>query len=343
VPLILPLLLASLAHAMILPLKLPHLTADCRVLDLMGALLQEFPGDHCVFLPDGGLISASQQGLRRFDHHDQLLWDVPGLFHHSVALSTDGKRVLVLGSETLGPTEKRLRHDIVLIYDLNGKELHRRSALPILAQAGRPALQWEMSPSHRELTKSSGEVSHFNSFYEIPPGAPLTPKLRGARYVVNGSGSGVFFLTEDLQELRHHFMADSRTHSAHDAQVTPTGRLLLFHNVNRTPNGVIYSAVREFDLATGRETLEITSNPKGLFFGRFAGGVQWLDADLTLFSDNLLGVYLHSRKRGLLGVHRYVHWRRGGTVIGVNRVRNEDLSAFLKARSARPALPSPRD
>lgn len=60
------------------------------------------------------------------------------------------------------------------------------------------------------------------------------------------------------------------------------------------------------------------------------GGVQELDRDRWLFSDNFNGVFLYShRRKKLLAFLREVH-QVDGRNIPLQHVRNVDLTEFLK-------------
>jgi len=309
------------------PWKFPHLLADCRVLSTEGVLLRRFPGTICHYLPSGDYFSASPTGLRAFDRQDVLKWEIPGYFHHSLEFTADRTRLLALGSAVYDEQGIMHREDIVMVVSLAGEVLHRRSARELLKLGGgEPFVGYVMPSFYQKLTGAVQEVSHFNSLHAIPPALKT---MGEARYVLNGAGHGTYLLNEDLSQVIGRVVMDAQYHGTHDAQVTERGTLLFFNNQVRTGTQM-YSAVQEYDLRTKKVIRDATGEPRGLFFSRFGGGVQELDRDRWLFSDNLNGVYLYShRGKKMLAFLRELH-QLDGRDIPVQHVRNVDLTEFLK-------------
>ncbi len=323
-------LLTTLAGAAA-PWKYPHLIADCRILTTEGVLLRKFPGVLCAYLPNGDFFSASPGGLRAFDKEKKLKWEIPGYFHHSLEFNHDRTRLLALSSNIYEENGVRYREDVAMVVSLAGEVLHRVGTRELLKAGGGELHDTIMVPHIQKQTGAVKEISHFNSFHEIPTSLKRPHPVWGmARYVVNGAGHGTYLVDEQLKQVALRFVADPQYHGVHDAQITSEGHLLIFNNQVREGTQ-LYSAVQEYDLRTKRLRREVTGEPRGLFFSRYAGGVQRLDEDRWLFSDNLHGVYVWShRQKKLLVIRRELH-RLDGRDIAVQHVRNVDVSEFLAA------------
>jgi hypothetical protein len=124
------------------------------------------------------------------------------------------------------------------------------------------------------------EVSHFNSFYEIPKlkvKSPL-PEVKEGNFIVNGRGDGLFILSPDFKTLlRHIDLPQSLNHQVHDAQILEDGRLLIFNNLTKESNSLRpISSIQEIDLAKNKIIFEFTGTPKGVFYTKVGGAVQKL-------------------------------------------------------------------
>lgn len=266
------------------------LVNGCHVFDHQGEQKKSFPGNFCQFFDDGSFISASPHGIRLIRPGSQIKWEIKESIHHQVNLSPDQKRVLALSSNFVQQGEKWLREDKFLVLSLEGKILQQQVASAFIG-----VLKKKLPYNERELT-------HFNSFYEIPPlstARPLPEYLKAGNYIANSYKLGTFILSPDLKKVLHHFsLPQSENHQVHDVQVMENGNILLFNNVvagSREDNA--FSAVQEYDPVTKKLVLDITATPKQMFFSRHCGGVQRLDKDLILFSHMVNGTYLYSIKR----------------------------------------------
>lgn len=271
----------------------------CRISDSLGNELKIYPGLHCALLGNGDALSAGLEELRYITKVGDVLWQIPGSFHHQVNLSHDEKNVLALRSIIKSfQNEEDKRFDALSVYDLNGKVLKEIEATEIFRQANQAALEKKFF--WLKDAKVYHEGSHFNSFHEIPPltaGKKYPSYIKAGNYVANSLRQGVYILDADLKKVLFHFqIPTSVNHSIHDVQVTTEGRLLYFNNTARpsTPERP-FSTVEEMDLNTMKVVTEIKSNPPELFHSVFCGGVQVIDADTIMFSHQIAGVYFYSR------------------------------------------------
>jgi hypothetical protein len=260
-----------------------------------------FPGTYCLFLEDGTYISSTVNEIQRIGKNYEVIWKIPGLFHHQLALTPDKQKILALNSEVVIKDKKRIRIDKLMMISLKGEVLHEALSDDLLRQAKveRPAI--DPGPVFATEMKVDLEVSHFNSFYEIPKlkvKSPL-PEMKEGNFIVNGRGDGLFILSPDLKTLlRHINLPQSLNHQVHDAQILEDGRLLIFNNLTKESNSLrLISSIQEIDLAKNKIVFEFTGTPKGVFYTKIGGAVQKLDEDNYLLIHPYLGSYIYSKKR----------------------------------------------
>ncbi|MFL5784914.1 MAG: hypothetical protein ACJ76H_09915, partial [Bacteriovoracaceae bacterium] len=188
--------------------------------------VKTYPGKLCIFLSDGSFISATDTSLKKFSPARELVWEIPGHYHHQLNLSPDNKRILALSSEIVLRKKVRERDDVLLVIDLNGKILNRMNAREYVLREGLELLNWEKPPELR-VVNAEIETTHFNSFYEIADNAYASsvPYMKPGNYIINSVDLGIFILSNDLQNvLAHHLNFDH--HHLHDVQVSPDGNFL---------------------------------------------------------------------------------------------------------------------
>jgi hypothetical protein len=317
-------------------LKNDQLVAGCVVFDGDGVVIEGFPGQMCIFFENGSFIAANEKAIRFFNRLDEVVWEIKGNFHHQLNLSEDGERILAMGSIAFSHDKKMFQSDSFLVIDLNGKILHQQDARAILDSTHKDWLGWELPAWKLEVSPASFEISHFNSFYEIPtiPKDKETSVFKKGNYIINGLAQGIFILSPDLQEvLFSSFLSPSFGHYVHDVQVNKKGHLVFFNNLSKGSDFIhAFSSILEYDLQNEEVVYEFTAQPKHMFYSQACGGVQELDEDRILFSDHLVGVYILSRsKNEITQSFRTIHFRNGVNE-PVQQVRQMDLRSFLVSR-----------
>lgn len=254
-----------------------------------------FPGNQCVFLPDGSFISATSHSLKRISPALAVLWELPGHFHHQLNLSPDRSRLLALSSEIISEEGKKYRGDVFLVISPEGKILHRKTARSILEEKNVPRLKGWPRNEEVQILNADEEISHFNSIYEIPENSQSGNSwLKPGNIIVNGNGQGIFILSADLSAVLYYLdYPPSRWNNLHDVQVTEKGEFLIFNNMV-FDSGSVYSAVEKFDPLKKKLTWRFTAEPKEMFYSATCGGVQEL-GDLIFFSHVTVGGYVYSR------------------------------------------------
>ncbi len=338
------LLLSGLFSFNVVAVDLPflqtmHLINGCQLFSITGEVAARFPGTICIFLEDGSFVSASDTHIRYFSKDDEVLWEHPGHFHHQVNLSPDRQRILALSSDFEGAT----RQDKFLVLDLKGRVLFSQTSLPILRQAKVSPLRYNIRVP---IGKVDLEVSHFNSFYEIPK---LTTKglpdyLREGNLILNSLELGVFILTPDLKKvLFHTTFPNSQLHRVHDVQVTGNGNFFYFNNLVFAGQAAYvpvagsifsnnYSAVHEVRPRTYKVVRSFQAQPKETFYSWISSNAQQLTEDLWLFTHHLNGTYIYSHSQAKIVLFAPgTHFQESG--FGPSQqVRAENLTGFLRAR-----------
>lgn len=265
-----------------------------------------FPGARCLFLEDGSLISSSDHSITLISPAHKVVWDKPGIYHHQINLSSDGKRILTLKSEVVERDGKKVRDDVFEVLDMSGRVLFTRRAVDVITEAGEKLVRESASPILRDL-KADEESGHFNSIYEIPENrlSKSAPALAAGNIIVNSLWVGYFILTPDLKKVLHHRkLTTSYTHEVHDVQVTKDGRILLFNNFRVSPGEKIvpHSAIQTYDL-DGKLTFDYHAKEKELFYSPTCGSVQDM-GEYFFIGHIVMGGYFYSKaqKKILLAV-----------------------------------------
>jgi hypothetical protein len=319
------------------PLSQFSFVNGCRIYDSKIKLLKSFPGERCLFLENGDFISSTATRVSYYAKNLEVKWTFENVFfHHQMNLSHDKKHILLLGSEVLVEKEEKVRSDLFIVLGLDGKLFKQMPFLQLIDKKSSDLSRINVPDKFLKPSGSTAEVSHFNSFHEIPPLTPSGQKVKGigaARYIVNSLELGIYFLDEELKLVSHLKYADSFQHFVHDVQVLPSGRLLLFNNNNSAAKTWKrrFSSIDEFDLQKNKITFQVTAQPREFFYSRICGGVQQLTPDLLVISHNLSGVFVYSKKqKKIVFSSDELHQGPGGVPAGAQEIKLFDLTSFLK-------------
>jgi hypothetical protein len=310
-----------------------QIVVGCRVFDLKGAVLKVLPGDYCLFFDDGRLLSRGFYGITMFNKDSQKLWHIDGYFHHQMNFNQDKSQILAIGSALVERNKKKIKIDKLMVISFEGKILHEVTSEDLNQQAKlveniRDAGSIVLSQMNTGL-----ELTHFNSFYELPKfkKLKLPQYLYDSSFVVNGRGDGVYFLSADLKKLnKHFFLKQAFEHETHDVQLFEDGIMLFYNNLMpgfvRDVKG---SAIQEMDLASEKIVFQFTGKPMTLFYSEVSGGVQRLDADHLLFSHLVAGSFIYSRSKKEIVWFSFNTHKHGPSFVAVQQVKSMDLRSFL--------------
>lgn len=301
-----------------------QIVVGCSVLDLKGELIKTLPGRLCQFFENGSYLTAIEAKLKLIDKNNSVLWEIPLVAHHQMEMSADRKRVLVLARSKVTIKKKELEQDVFHVVNLEGKILHETTAAELMKQANR---------KEEELTNK--ELSHFNSFHEIPPlenTDSLPDYIRAGNFVLNARFLGTFFVSSDLKKVLHFLpLKNSHLHNTHDVQVLSSGKLLYFNN-RKAENNVqeLSSSIDLYDFSSQKTESLFEGIPKQIFFSPDGGSVQQLDSEHIVFSHFLSGTFIYSlRDKKILSNIYKTHFAQG-TFFPVQNAKVQNLHAFLK-------------
>ncbi|MES2526076.1 MAG: arylsulfotransferase family protein [Bdellovibrionota bacterium] len=339
---ILALLLLSTAYADSLktePLLVPPLDwkkyqfqANCTIFDIKN-VKKVYPGDICHFLPDGSFISINMVSIRKFSPTKKVLWELPGHYHHQINSGPGNKSIFVLKSEITVKAGKRVRDDVFVNLDLDGKVIHQSSALKILKQAGVTPTEYAEAEILTRL-HANYETSHFNSIYEIPENkySKKYEWMKAGNIITNSYSLGIFILSPNLQKVIYHKeLPFSNDHEFHDVQVTEKGEFLLFNNYRKAQGerDIPHSAIQKYDPVTDLLTFEFMPLNKELFYSPACGGIQEFP-EFIFFSHITNGGYFYSKKEKkiILGLPGFAGDSRA--LVHTQQIKIVDVREFLR-------------
>lgn len=285
-----------------------HLYYGCEIYDVSAdaktgkriapKALRKFPGELCLFQRDGSVVMTFRDRVAKFDAQMKELWSYPTRAHHQINSSGDGSEILVIGSEVVDVGDKRsgkARGDLLLILNQDGK-LKRSFSLfearkQFLPKAWRDAVarRFPMIWNVERFQEVKWEVTHVNTFYEIPKnalaeGPNSISAFRAGGYIVNDISLMLTFVVDrDLKKiLWQKALRSEGWHMTHDTQVLSNGRILFYDN--GTPERP-YSQLVEHDLVSGSDTWTYPKKFDKSFYAKRWGGLQILDSGNVLFTD----------------------------------------------------------
>lgn len=318
-------------------LKSLSLINACRIFTLEGKHIKTYPGQICIFLDDGSFISAHEKMIRRISKDNEILWEMAGHFHHQVNLTPDKQRILALSSDaTIGAVEKQ-RQDKFIIFSLDGKILHEQKADFLFKEANVPFKELPLPSALARQMNARNEISHFNSFYEIPALTNKSPApfIKTGNIIVNSLEFGLFILSPDLSKVLHHTLfKNSLDHHVHDVQVNRNGNFIYFNNLASgisESEKILYrhSEINEIHPLTHRIVNTFSGSPKQLFHSAICGNIQELSNDLWLFTHFLAGTFIYSKSsRKILASVSETHIE-GERFMPSQQVTAQDLTKFF--------------
>ena len=334
--LILGLLVTANSYAVNFPNSTNYIVNGCRILGPDEVERKILPGERCIFFDNGDFISSTMTTIRYYTSKNEVKWELKGLFHHQMNLSSDQRRILVLGS-VHGST----RHDSANLHaqlNIVGIDGQIERSLDFSAALEQFRLQSHaIINSNRDPVPVNQQGIHLNSFYEIPAikdGVKVPSYIQPGNFVINGLVQGVFIIDKDLKKIIGHWVSPfSVLHNIHDAQVTAAGKLIYFNNMSAHSRlGNTYSSVDEVDLMSNKRILEVKTNPAGLFYSPHCGGVQVINNDLVLFSHVVAGYHVYSREKKSIIFSSHAPYLRGAQLTAAQQIKQYDLTNFLKQR-----------
>ena len=314
----------------------------CDIHNTQGKKIITFPGSLCAYKDDGSVVYTSSEKLSMVNSQDSVLWEKKGFFHHQIKWSSNKKNILAIDSDFYEMNKKKYRTDVLVIYNEDGTLNKKILATDMIKQVEKGFHiqdgRWFYSAKFNE---TAGEVSHINSFYEIPQHSNTTKikQIPPGGYVVNGLYDGIFILDSDLKKVLYHFKFPFTVDNLiHDVQVTNRGTFLMFVNVfNPTPgkpSGYPYSAAVEYDPFTNKILWKFTAVPHEIFYSPATGGVQELDENTVLISVFVKGFFIINKKDNsmLFPYNVYRNIENSFGITSYQDIKLYNMESFFKKR-----------
>ena len=292
------------------------LVEGCRVLDMNGNDVQQFPGFMCVFNEKTGeIISAQKDQLVMFNKHNEIKWKRDLLVHHDIRITPDNN-ILALTYETHEFMGRKVRFDGIELISPDGKTIKQWSVyehLPVMAGIISNALNMQELPlSYKEAGsveayikqepkrffhkipsakwKGIVELTHLNSIQVIPQ-TPLQKKderfAAGNWLLSFGNYSFVAIMNPATFEII--WINYQTKFGIHEPSMLANGNILIYLNSSFGDWGRQYANVIEFDPLTSDVVWEYTEDPPEKMKSPGLCGVQRLSNGNTLITDNTHG------------------------------------------------------
>ncbi len=306
----------------------------CTIYNEKMEILRNYPANICVFFPNGNYLKSGTDGLSMRNSQNEPIWSMKGVFHHQINLSIDNKHILAMTSVIAKSEDEKVRYDKLVVIDLNG-HLERAYDFSEHAQYLGKKLPGLWAPSGVEPVK--WEMSHFNSFYEIPQNKIKSSSFKQGGYIANSLFFGIFVLDKELKNVLFHFSYNNaQDNYIHDVQVDKNGYLMIFNNKNAVgKNQDTYSSIDIFDPIEKKILYKFSSKPRQMFYSDYCGGVQRLENGEILFSDFRNRFYILNRKNEIKRYFETATIDGDGRFImrPLQQVKQFDLTEFLKNNS----------
>lgn len=244
---------------------------------------------------DGGSpvrIHDDARYIARYDWNGKLLWEKRYRVHHDIEERPDGNLLtLTFERRQLPEIEPGIdiRDDYLTLLSPTGERLEARSVLDAIKRSG-DVFKLEVLPQHQS---SLGGELYMDIFHTNAVQTQRDPNLaaRNPFYVV---GNVLVCFRHQDRIAMYDWQADKwiwawgagELDGPHDAQVLPSGNILVFDNGFRRRN---YSRVIELDPLQKKIVWEYKADPPQSFFTRSKGSAQRLPNGNTLIAESDAG------------------------------------------------------
>ena len=275
---------------------------SCKIFDKAGSqLFKWLDGEElCLFLPDGGVISQTQLGMKRFDNKNKILWTQNGYFHHRLILSKDGTKIFTLSAKSHNFLGKKIRTDTAVAIDFKtGKVLAEFDVFDHFYElATEEQFHIRRASYQNSFFNYDFETTHANSIFELPnnPLAQKNSAFKEGNILINPGVVNIYFIVDkNLKSILWKKPYGKFIRSNHDVQLNNRGQLVVYAN-DVISGGEPYSSILFLD------PLKAESYPEDLirevkinfdgknFYQPFVGGAQELpngEMLVSVFSDRL--------------------------------------------------------
>lgn len=308
--------------------------AGCDIFDQSGKLVRSIMGFTCTFMEDGSYFIQKSEGniekISKFGVRENI-FSVDT--NHPMNLNLKRDRLLVQSTKRERAFGRDVAINIFYVVKFDGTVEKTFSLSDHMIELMSFANKFNLPNStyaKNSMIKMKWEFSHSNSIYEIPPNPLGRQNLAFAEgnYILCLNLIGLVIVLD--HELNKILWVENLGGSLHDAQITPSGKLIYFRNYSDHSN---FSYIEAKNPLTGTVISKIQVHPQ---MGA-RGGIQELDHDTILYNSMLLnsdkmapknkGSAITSDWRGT--VKSKYSFQQEGREFTIT-VKRFDLSEFLK-------------
>lgn len=234
-------------------------------------------------LPDQGLLAIFEgHGLVRLDRDSNVVWSLRERIHHDLEPLDDGSWWVLARKSGIVPEVNEdfpVVDDRVLTVSLDGEVLATHSLLQAFLAS--PWGDWLEA-----MGRTRGDVFHTNSVFRLRGPVAGIPGTRAGQALVSFRAMHTLAIF-DLEAGTVVWVSQGPWRGQHDAQILPSGTLLLFDNFGA--QGGRSSAVRELVPSTLEPVWAFEGSTRYPFYSTFMGAAQRLPNGNTLVSDGWVG------------------------------------------------------
>lgn len=279
-------------------------------------------GDLLAIFPDGGLL--------RIDRRSQLLWAVPGRFHHDLWVAADGTIYALSRRAVIVPwihESELVLEDFIVVLNAEGEVLREVSLLAALRNSD--------YASFLEKRRPHGNIFHTNTLEIVEP-VEAAPEFFSPGLALVSMRNLDLIALVDLEQERVTWALSGLWHEQHQPTLLENGRLLLFDNLGHDGR----SKAIEFDPATQEITWSYLGTVENGFLSETMGSVQRLPNGNTLVTESDSGRAFELNPDNLRVWEFYNPHRAGdadeliATLFEVVRYDNDYVAGFLARAGA---------
>ena len=287
-----------------------NLTSDCRILDMQGELIAQYPGRFCQFFSTGEVVSAmgEKRKLTLLSSTGDILWQRDKIIHHDILIYKD-QFIYALSHELRPYKGRNVLFNTLLVLDKKGNVLKEWSTYDSLKNLSsklnfknfwleKPPItkglksyvpeRWTHSPAEAEYFHVNSidvfEKNFGNGFFEA--GDVLLSFTRFNFY-------GVFSHKDfQLKWFYRPFSKDSLLRGNHSGRITKEGNFILFLNgtnkISRNKKKDFFegtSSIIELNPLTKKVIWSYGRKKDENFFSHAQGEVQRLENGNTLITS----------------------------------------------------------
>jgi len=274
---------------------------------------------------NGDLIAIYDYlGIIKIDKFSNMLWYYPGIAHHDLDITEDGRICALTAEVRMIPRlndKLPIAEESICILDQDGNELQKISIIEC----------FEKSPFSlvvREAAKKGGDIFHTNSVVVYEKAFPHKEFNIHKGDVLISIRNLSALAVIDLEKQMVKFYIQGIWKYQHEPKIQPDGNILLFDNSGFNSN----SRIVEFNPFEKKIVWNYTGNPPDSFRSDYCGFVQRLDNGNTLITETCAGRAFEVTNREKEIVWEFFNPNRAGE-------HSELIAALFEVTRIRPDFP----